>query len=197
MKNTKKTIAKLLAIGLLVGGTGAAAIHQASAEAATDQTAQQQYGHPPQHGPDFMKDVTHSVEKIDNGVVITLTTDDATILQQLQDFAQQEPAHGPMQDLQDVTRTVELLENGAQITLTSTNADTVQKLQEGPRGAPMDLMKNVERTVTNTDTGIVITLSSTDPDTIKMLQDSQGKLPFGPHHDHDQGQQTQDAQPQQ
>lgn len=173
MKETnKKTLAKLIAMGLLLGGTGAVAVSQASADA----VSQDDY-HPPQmhQGPDFMQKVTRTVEKIDDGVVITLTTDDANTLKKLQDFAANpDRHHGPLHELQNVTRTVVQLDNGVQITLTSDDAETVQKLQEGPRGGDRHpLPSNVNRSVENIDNGIVITLTSDDPETVKMLQEHQ------------------------
>ncbi len=166
MKETnKKTLAKLLALGLLVGSTGAVAINQASAETVSQ--------NPPQmmdQGPDFKQDVTRSVEKIDNGVVITLTSDDADVVQKLQD-------HQPQHEMENVTRTVVNLDNGVQITLTSDDADTVQKLQEGPKEGPRGggfhpgQMEGVTRSVENIDNGIVITLTSDDPEIVAKLQE--------------------------
>lgn len=171
MKEThKKTLTKLLALGLLLGGTGAVAVSQASADAVSLDNF-----HPPQMhmGPDFMQKVTRTVEKIDNGVVITLTTDDADTLTKLQDFESADKHHGPLQDMQNVTRTIVQLDNGVQITLTSDDAATVQKLQHGPRGGvhhPGQL-PNVTRSVEKIDNGIVITLTSDDPDTVTKLQE--------------------------
>jgi TusA-related sulfurtransferase len=179
MKNTsKKTLAKLLALGILVGGTGAAAISQASAETISQ--------HPPQmmgHGPDFMQNVTHTVEKIDNGVVITLTSDDADVVQKLQDReANFDANHGPVQNLENVTRSVINLDNGVQITMTSDDPDTVAQLQEGPKGGPrggdhhLGQMEGVTRSVENIDNGVVITLTSDNPDTVAKLQEFEAHM---------------------
>lgn len=176
MKETnKKTLTKLLALGLLLGGTGAVAVSQVSADAVSEDDL-----HPPQMhmGPDFMQKLTRTVEKIDNGVVITLTTDDADTLTKLQDFeANADQHHGPLQDMQNVTRTIVQLDNGVQITLTSDDAATVQKLQHGPRGGghhPGQL-PNVTRSVEKIDNGVVITLTSDDPDTVIKLQEETQK----------------------
>lgn len=180
-------LSKLLALGLLVGGTtGALAIQSANAATAdqTQETSNEQEfrgrGHGPQgagfmhHGPNFMQNVDRSVEKIENGVVLTLTTDDADTLQKLQDWSTETPDHEP-EFMQNVTRTVVQLDNGVQITLTSDDSDTVTKLQEGPLGGGHheDFMQNVNRTVENTDNGVIITLTSDDPETVKLLQERQ------------------------
>lgn len=78
------------------------------------------------------ENITRSVENIDNGVVMILTSDDAELVEDLQSREHPQPRH------EDVTRTVETLSNGVKITITSTNADEVELIQDrhkdGARG---------------------------------------------------------------
>lgn len=171
----KKNIKKLLALGLLVSGTASVAVSQAAyAAEATDQTSGtadslEQHG----HGPiPFDGKVERSVEDIENGVVITLTTDDADTLTKLQNKADEAPADdAPFAD--EVTREIILLDNGIQITLTSDDPSVVEKLQNMPDkpGHPSFKDLNIDRTVKNTENGVVITLTSDDQDVVEMLQD--------------------------
>lgn len=68
--------------------------------------------------------IERSVENIDNGVIITMTSDDADAVEMLQS----REAKGPQND--DVTRTQENIDNGVRITITSDDEDTVAKIQE-------------------------------------------------------------------
>ncbi len=178
----RKNIKKLLALGLLVSGTASVVASQAAyAETTTEQ-------HRP--GPmAFDEHVERTVEDIDNGVLITLTTDDADTLEKLQAMPDEAPEDAPFAD--EVTREITLLDNGVQIQLTSDDPAVVEKLQNMP-DEPMhpsfeDL--NIDRTVENTENGVVITLTSDDQDVVEMLQDraddeffiGKGFHPGGPH----------------
>ena len=67
--------------------------------------------------------IERSVENIDNGVIITMTSDDADAVEMLQS----REAKGPQND--DVTRTQENIDNGVRITITSDDEDTVAKFK--------------------------------------------------------------------
>lgn len=170
----KKHIKKLLVLGLLVSGTAGVVASQANyADAATGSQGEHRRGPMP-----FDENVSRTVEDIENGVVITLTTEDAETLEKLQSMPTDAPADGPFAD--EVTREITLLDNGVQITLTSEDASVVEKLQSMP-DEPMhpnfeDL--NIDRTVENTENGVVITLTSDDQDVVEMLQDRANDGPF-------------------
>lgn len=175
----------MLALGLLVAGTaGAVSAQNAYAEDLSEATAETELP-APQDGPRFFdENVTRTVEDIDNGVIITLTTDDADTLEKLQNPPADDQDKGPLAD--EVTREITLLENGIQITLTSDDETVVEKLQnmeDHPHMGPMEQM-NIDRTVENTENGVVVTLTSDDPDTVTFLQErAQDGFSFGgPHH---------------
>ena len=143
--------------------------------------------------------IERSVENIDNGVIITMTSDDADAVEMLQS----REAKGPQND--DVTRTQENIDNGVRITITSDDEDTVAKIQEhaaegkgpefgehrggGRRGnmgkgmcdsenfAQMrELSDSIERSVENIDNGVIITMTSDDADAVEMLQSREAKV---------------------
>ncbi len=167
----KRNIKKILALGLLVSGTaGVVASQAAYADAITDQSTGQQEQHG--HGPmPFDGNATRSVEDIENGVVITLTTEDADTLEKLQSMPAEAPADAPFKD--EVTREITLLDDGVQITLTSEDETVVEKLQNMPdqpmRPSFEDL--NIDRKVEKIENGVVITLTSDDQDSVELLQD--------------------------
>ncbi len=180
----KNILSSFLVLGIIAAGaSGASVISGASADDTKDDTQMEQ----PEMGKGmFMKNVDRSVEKIDKGVIITLTTDDATELERLQDMTKM-PKRGPGGDLMaEVDQAVEVIENGIQITLTSEDPETVEKLQnlpeEGPFGPghggghglkPPFFGEDVTRSVEEIDNGVVITLTSDDEDTVEKLQNFQ------------------------
>ncbi len=81
----------------------------------------------------FQEKIDHSVENIDNGVIRTITSDDADVVAKLQSREQRE-RKGP--HAEDVSRVVENISNGIKITITSDDADMVERIQnqsENPR----------------------------------------------------------------
>jgi TusA-related sulfurtransferase len=163
----KKTLISLLTLGLLATGAS-------SAFAAEDAATQDQFA------------IERSVENIENGVIITLTSDDPEVVEKLQN----PPEHPPqMEGAPEINHELELLDNGVRITITSEDPEVVAKIQEQPFGkgpgkgphGPMNgpMMENVDRTVENIDNGVVITLTSDDPELVKMLQDH-AEGGFGP-----------------
>ncbi len=73
--------------------------------------------------------VFHEVEKIDNGVIVTITTDDADALARMRE-RQENGQNGNGQGLnrENVSRSIETLANGARITITTDDADTLERL---------------------------------------------------------------------
>ena len=169
----RENIKKILVLGLLVSGTASVVASQAAyASEASDETGTS--ASLEKHGPGplpFDGNVERSVEDIENGVIITLTTDDADTLEKLQNMPDEAPEDAPFAD--EVTREITLLDNGVQITLTSEDATVVEKLQNMPDkpGHPSFEELNIDRTVENTENGVVITLTSDDQDVIEMLQE--------------------------
>jgi len=72
----------------------------------------------------FQENVTRTTENIDNGVVMTLTSDDADVVTHLQERKEREP-----RDNENVQKTIENLSNGVRITITSDDAEIVTRLQ--------------------------------------------------------------------
>lgn len=174
MKN--KFAKGLLTLTLLVGGTaGVANVQRASA----DDSDEERFRPKP-----FLEDVTHSVELIDNGVIITITTDNEDTLLLIQEKAKEAPK-GPM--MEEVDREIELISNGVQITLTSEDPEVVEKLQNAPkpgsqhegRPGPHGPMMNpeVNRSVENIDNGVVITLTTDDAEVLEKLQTVPAEMP--------------------
>ena len=157
----KQDLKKYLALGIVMAGsTGVLAAQNAYAEDLdatedlSEATAETQLPAPRKGGPHFFdENLTRSVEDIENGVIITLTTDDADTLEHLQNIPTDDPDKGPFAD--QVTREIALLDNGVQITLTSDDARVVERLQnmdEMPPVAPMGSL-DIDRTVENTENG--------------------------------------------
>ncbi len=69
------------------------------------------------------QDVTRSVEKITNGIMKTITSDNSETVERLHNKTFRDPRN------ESVQRTVEKLDNGLRITLTSDNAEVVEKIQ--------------------------------------------------------------------
>lgn len=67
--------------------------------------------------------IQRSVENIDNGVIMTVTSDDEDVVTHLQSKERPEPRH------EGVLRTVENIENGVRITVTSNDPETVERIQ--------------------------------------------------------------------
>lgn len=170
MKN--KFAKGLLTLTLVVGGTaGVMNVQRVSA----DDSAEERFQPKP-----FIEDLTHTVELIDNGVIITITTDNEESLALIQEKASEEPK-GPK--MEEVDREIELISNGVQITLTSEDPEVVEKLQNAPKpGAhpgPHGPMMNpeVDRSVENIDNGVVITLTTDDAEVLEKLQTVPAEMP--------------------
>ena len=168
----KNNLLKLLTLGLLVGGAVTAVAGQSVDASELEQRGN---GHKPGGMMFLSEDIERTVETIDNGVVITLTTDDEEALEKLLDMPSDMPEDAPFAD--DVTREITVLDNGVQITLTSEDADVVERLQNMPEEPQVD------RSVENIDNGIVITLTSEDSEVVEKLQSGEpGEFHHGGHH---------------
>lgn len=134
--------------------------------------------------------IKRTVTNIENGVVVTCTSDNADEVKMIQ-------SHTPPTPPADskVTVVKENLSNGIKVTITSTDAETVKKIQTreaqgGPRGmrgdngsqddsAQRPELKDVKRVVTNTDNGVNISITSTDAATVKLIQEREAKMGQG------------------
>lgn len=67
--------------------------------------------------------VTKSVEKISNGVVVTITSTDSDVVEKIKSREQREPRN------EDITKTVEKISNGVILTITSDDSELVEKIQ--------------------------------------------------------------------
>jgi hypothetical protein len=88
----------------------------------------------------FMENAKFEKTNIDNGVELTITSDDANTVAKIQEREQNAP-HNKLKNDSTVTRTVTNLDNGIKVTMTSSDTDTVAKLQsdkfhKGPEHAP-------------------------------------------------------------
>lgn len=118
---------------LLIGGLLSVFVATGIASAATAGVTEDNEKGPHMYGPrqHFAKEVDHEKVDIENGIVLTITTENSEILAKMQARAQEEhEGRGPFGD--SVTREVEILENGIQVTLTSNDPEIVEKLQVGP-----------------------------------------------------------------
>lgn len=172
----KNIVSSFLVLGIIAAGAGGASV---VSSANADET---QIERPEMESGNFVKKVTRTVENIDNGVIITLTTDDATELERLQHMTEM-PEHGPGGGLMaEVDQAFNVLDNGVQITLTSEDPDIVEKLQNLPEEGPFGpghgghgpklpfFSEDVDRSVEEIDNGVVITLTSDDADMVEKLQ---------------------------
>lgn len=166
----------LLVLSILAGGTGTLAIIQ---NASADENVEME-----RHMQDFEqadKKVNKLLENTENGVVITLTTEDSEALEKLQNMT--EMPQGPkMEWMEEVDQAFNVLDNGVQITLSSEDSEMVEKLQKlsemkhvgKGRGHMQNLpffRENVEHSVEIIDNGVVITLTSEDAEAVEKLQD--------------------------
>lgn len=172
----KNIVSSFLVLSIIAAGAGGASV---ISRASADDTEMER----PQMEPNnFVKKINRTVENIENGIIITLTTDDATELERLQTMTEM-PMHGPGGGLMDeVDQAFNVLDNGVQITLTSEDPEVVEKLQNLPEEGPFGpghgghgpklpfFSEDVTRSVEEIENGIVITLTSDDEDMIEKLQ---------------------------
>lgn len=171
LKNKYSIAAGLTATALSLGLMGATTIGTAFADTAPSGTQPQDTK--PEHR-EMTKNVQKSVQNLDNGVTISITSTDATTVTELQNRPQLKPRES------NVTFTQTNLPNGIQVTMTSTDAATVTDIQTrakddhpfARKGGDLKgmLEKNVQRTVENITNGVNISLTSSDAATVTKLQ---------------------------
>lgn len=175
----KNIVSSFLVLSLIASGVGGASLIN---RAAADDT---EIERPAKNPEMFIKKINKTVEKIENGVIITLTTDDATELERLQTMTEM-PMHGPGGGFMDeVDQAVNVLDNGVQITLTSEDAEMVEKLQNlpdeggfgpghGGHGPKLPFFsEDVTRSVEEIENGVVVTLTAEDTELVEKLQNFQ------------------------
>jgi acylphosphatase len=118
----------------------------------------------------FKDEVTHTVEKLSNGVKATITTQNAELLEKLQSRTAKDKNTA-------VTTTVALLADGVEITKTTDDAEAVAQMHERvdkheARKAQKD---SITRTVENTANGVVITIVSTNAEVTEKIQSKPAK----------------------
>ncbi len=72
----------------------------------------------------FKNSVTKTVTKLSNGVEVTMTSDDAAVVEKLQNKPEREAREGS-----EVTKVKTNIANGVKVTVTTDNADLVERIQ--------------------------------------------------------------------
>lgn len=165
MKNVTKlstiAIASLFAVGV-IGGTTVGAFNAGSAGKVNMHQGQKK-GMKHQ----FMQSIDKAMEFTDNGVIITMTTDDETALERLQNFTEKAGAHLP----EGVEVETELLENGVRITKTGVPEDMLEKMKNHEEREEM--RESIERNVENLENGIRIQITSSDAKVVDFIQNKE------------------------
>lgn len=112
-------------------------------------------------------DVTKTVSKIDNGIILTLTTEDADLLTKIQ-------ARENKKERENVTTSKVNIANGVQLTITSDDAETVAKMHE--RADRSVNKQNTTKVVENLDNGVQITVTGSTPEAIAAILEREEKL---------------------
>ncbi len=122
--------------------------------------------------------LTSTIAYQDNGVVLTLTTDDTTRVGQLQKMAAMLKNNQMFKD-RGITVTVENLTNGIKVTLTATDAETIENLKlhgereellKKLRSENVDIKEQTNREAVNVDNGVQITITSDNADVARLIQ---------------------------
>lgn len=85
----------------------------------------------------MQEEVDHVVTPIENGVEITVTTDNPELLEKIQNRPERTPRHPEMET--ETEKSVEELENGIKITITSDDPELVEKIQTRAEEKPFGL----------------------------------------------------------
>ena len=118
----------------------------------------------------FRESITRNVEKLDNGVRITETSEDAETVSRLHDKADK----FAMKD--KISKEVIELDNGVKVTVSGSDAESIEFIQsrdEKRKDAP----EGVNVTRENTDTGVVMTITSDDAEHVEKIQERAEKGP--------------------
>ncbi len=126
--------ASISAVGLLSPSSSEAAEVDSSSDSQVESECQKGF-RPEGFGPEGIEGIERSVENTTDGVIMTITSDDAEAVEHIQSKHQDgehfpEGPHAEDEDAPEVTHEVTLLDNGVQIKISSTDADFVAKLQE-------------------------------------------------------------------
>jgi hypothetical protein len=82
----------------------------------------------------FLEDIERSVVNIEDGVVLTITSDDEEAIAALHERANREPGEVPQAEKfekrPEIDHDVKILDNGVEITITSEDPEVVTQLQE-------------------------------------------------------------------
>lgn len=172
----KNILSSFMVLSLIASGVGGASL--VNRAAADDSEIER----PAKDREMFIKKINQTMETTENGVIITLTTDDATELERLQTMTEM-PMHGPGGGFMDeVDQAFNVLDNGVQITLSSEDPEVVEKLQNlpekgafgpghGGHGPKLPFFsEEVTRSVETIENGVVITLTSDDAEMVEKLQ---------------------------
>ncbi len=123
MGNTDKTAESFTSFQQMVQSfTSWESFREAMAERRAERKIEQEA-----HREEMKENVSRKVEKIDNGVIITVTTDDVEALETMK------ARHEKMSDRQrrnreNVSRSIETLENGFRTTLTTDDSEALTRL---------------------------------------------------------------------
>lgn len=111
------------------------------------------------------EEVNRSESKISNGVQITITTENAEILEKLQedDMPKKERPNN------NITRTQVNTDNGVIITKTSDDPEVVEKMHE--KLDKKALHESITSSKKNLENGVQIEKTSTNPEAVTMLQE--------------------------
>lgn len=121
-----------------------------------------------------MENVAIEIVKLENGVQITTTSDDADTITRMHEMADMHLLK------QSIERTVTNLDNGVEITITSDNPDAVDMIQN--RDMPKGPRDNEDITVEQVDiaNGVRITITTDNADLVEKIQEHGAMEP----HDH-------------
>jgi|GEM_PF-5282280 len=83
--------------------------------------------------PQFFEDINREVTYLDNGVEIEITSDDAELVEKIQERHNGEKFEhrkNAPEDAPEIDMNVELIDDGVILTITADDADAVEKIQE-------------------------------------------------------------------
>ena len=135
-------------------------------------------------------DVAHALT--DDGVILTMTSDDEEVVARLHERLADGDLpmlhHADEERFADVEFATNELDNGVEIIVSSDDPDVVERIQEraenggrghgGERGGRGDRFReSVDLTVTTLDNGAVITMTTDDADALEHMMEHSDRLP--------------------
>lgn len=157
------SFALLVALGVSAAGIIGSQPSQAAVESAAESLSQPSFARQNSERdfekPDFFENINHDVENTENGVIITVTSDDAEAVEHIQSRLDKEAKHDQMHEERhsqllekhpelaekmaekeakraQINRDIELIDNGIQITISTDNPDLVEEIQERAEDGP-------------------------------------------------------------